>query len=51
MGDKAPWYRKIVDMIMKAIAWLTAKMSNPERRTEVAKKLADEKAKKDAEAK
>lgn len=51
MGDKAPWYRKIVDMIMKAIAWLTAKMSSPERRTEVAKKLADEKAKKDAEAK
>ena len=51
MGGKAPWYRKIVDMIMKAIAWLTAKMSSPERRTEVAKKLADEKAKKDAEAK
>lgn len=51
MGDKAPWYRKIVDMIMKAIAWLTAKMSSPERRTEVAKKLADEKAKKDSEAK
>jgi len=51
MGDKAPWYRKIVDMIMKAIAWLTAKMSSPERRTEVAKKLADEKDKKDAEAK
>lgn len=51
MGDKAPWYRKIVDMIMKAIAWLTAKMSSPERRTEVAKKLADEKNKKDAEAK
>lgn len=51
MGDKAPWYRKIVNMIMKAIAWLTAKMSSPERRTEVAKKLADEKAKKDSEAK
>lgn len=51
MGDKAPWYRKIVNMIMKAIAWLTAKMSSPERRTEVAKKLADEKAKKDAEKK
>lgn len=51
MGDKAPWYRKIVDMIMKAIAWLTAKMSSPERREAVAKKLADEKAKKDAEAK
>lgn len=51
MGDKAPWYRKIVDMIMKAIAWLTAKMSSPERRESVAKKLADEKAKKDAEAK
>lgn len=51
MGDKAPWYRKIVNMIMKAIAWLTAKMSSPERRTKVAKKLADEKAKKDAEAK
>lgn len=51
MGDKAPWYRKIVDMIMKAIAWLTAKMSSPERREAVAKKLADDKAKKDAEAK
>lgn len=51
MGDKAPWYRKIVDMIMKAIAWLTAKMSSPERRTEVAKKLEAEKNKKDAEAK
>lgn len=43
MGDKAPWYRKIVDMIMKAIAWLTAKMSSPERRTEVAKKDAEAK--------
>lgn len=51
MGDKAPWYRKIVDMIMKVVAWLTAKMSSPERRAEVAKKLEAEKNKKDAEAK
>lgn len=51
MGDKAPWYRKIVDMIMKAIAWLTAKMSSQKRREAVAKKLADEKDKKDSEAK
>lgn len=51
MGDKAPWYRKIVDMIMKAVAWLTAKMSSQERRAEVAKKLEAEKNKKDAEAK
>ena len=32
MGDKAPWYRKIVNMIMKAVAWLTAKMTSDKRR-------------------
>lgn len=46
MGDKAPWYRKIVNMIMKAVAWLTAKMTSKERREGAAAKLAA----KDAEA-
>ena len=36
MGDKAPWYRKIVNMIMKAVAWLTAKMTGDDRRKEAA---------------
>ena len=46
MGEKAPWYRKIVNMIMKAIAWLTAKMTSDKRREGAAAKLAT----KDAEA-
>ena len=49
MGDKAPWYRKIVNMIMKAVAWLTAKMTS-EKRRETAANLAA-KGTKDAEAK
>ena len=40
MGDEAPWYRKIVNMIMKAVAWLTAKMTSDTRRKEAADKLA-----------
>lgn len=44
MGDKAPWYRKIVNMIMKAVAWLTAKMTGDDRRKEAAKNLADKEA-------
>lgn len=44
MGDKAPWYRKIGDMIAKAIAYLTSKMTSDTRREEAAKKLADSKA-------
>ena len=39
MGDKAPWYRKIVNMIMKAVAWLTAKMTSDKRREAAADKL------------
>lgn len=50
MGDKAPWYRKIVNMIMKAVAWLTAKMTSEKRREAAADKLAA-KGTKDAEAK
>ena len=46
MGDKAPWYRKIVNMIMKAVAWLTAKMTSEKRR-----ETAAAKGTKDAEAK
>ena len=44
MGDQAPWYRKIVNMIMKAVAWLTAKMTGDDRRKEAAKNLADKEA-------
>lgn len=51
MGDKAPWYRKIVNMIMKAVAWLTAKMTSDKRREGAASALADKEAKKDAEKK
>lgn len=50
MGDKAPWYRKIVNMIMKAVAWLTAKMTSEKRRETAAANLAA-KGTKDAEAK
>ena len=50
MGDKAPWYRKIVNMIMKAVAWLTAKMTSEKRRETAADNLAA-KGTKDAEAK
>lgn len=46
MGDKAPWYRKIVNMIMKAVAWLTAKMTSDTRRKEAADKLATKEAEK-----
>ena len=45
MGDQAPWYRKIVNMIMKAVAWLTAKMTGDDRRKEAAKNLADKEKK------
>lgn len=51
MGDEAPWYRKIVNMIMKAVAWLTAKMTSDKRREGAASALADKEAKKDAEKK
>lgn len=50
MGDKAPWYRKIVNMIMKAVAWLTAKMTSDKRRETATANLAA-KGTKDAEAK
>lgn len=40
MGDEAPWYRKIVNMIMKAVAWLTAKMTSDKRREGAASALA-----------
>lgn len=51
-GDKAPWYRKIINMIMKAVAYLTSKMTSDTRREEAAKKLADANtAKADKEAK
>lgn len=50
MGDKAPWYRKIVNMIMKAVAWLTAKMTS-EKRSETAAANLAAKGTKDAEAK
>lgn len=50
MGDKAPWYRKIVNMIMKAVEWLTAKMTSEKRRETAAANLAA-KGTKDAEAK
>lgn len=46
MGDEAPWYRKIVNMIMKAVAWLTAKMTSDKRREGAASALADKEAEK-----
>lgn len=46
MGDKAPWYRKIVNMIMKAVAWLTAKMTSDKRREGAASALATKEAEK-----
>ena len=47
MGDKAPWYRKIVNMIMKAVAWLTAKMTSDKRREGAASALAAKEAEKE----
>ena len=50
MGDKAPWYRKIVNMIMKAVAWLTAKtakMTSDKRREGAASALATKEAEKE----
>lgn len=49
-GEKAPWYKKLVAMIAKAIAYLTEKMTSAERRARVGQEMADAKAKKDAEA-
>ena len=46
MGDKAPWYRKIVNMIMKAVAWLTAKMTSDKRREGAASALTTKEAEK-----
>ena len=46
MSDKAPWYRKIVNMIMKAVAWLTAKMTSDKRREGAASALATKEAEK-----
>lgn len=46
MGDEAPWYRKIVNMIMKAVAWLTAKMTSDKRREGAASALATKEAEK-----
>ena len=46
MGDEAPWYRKIVNMIMKAVAWLTAKMTSDKRREGATSALADKEAEK-----
>ena len=46
MGDQAPWYRKIVNMIMKAVAWLTAKMTSDKRREGAASALATKEAEK-----
>lgn len=47
MGDQAPWYRKIVNMIMKAVAWLTAKMTSDKRREGAASALATKEAEKE----
>ena len=47
MGDEAPWYRKIVNMIMKAVAWLTAKMTSDKRREDAASALATKEAEKE----
>jgi hypothetical protein len=49
-GEKAPWYKKLVAMVAKAIAYLTEKMTSVERRERVGQEMADAKAKKDAEA-
>lgn len=46
MDGKAPWYRKIVNMIMKAVAWLTAKMTSDKRREGAASALATKEAEK-----
>lgn len=51
MGDKAPWYRKIFDMIAKAVAYLTSKMTSDTRRADAATALADKNAKAAAEKK
>lgn len=51
MGDKAPWYRKIFDMIAKAVAYLTSKMTSDKRREGAASALADKNAKAAAEKK
>ena len=47
MGDEAPWYRKIVNMIMKAVAWLTAKMTSDKLRKGAASALATKEAEKE----
>lgn len=47
MGNEAPWYRKIVNMIMKAVAWLTAKMTSDKRREGAASALATKEAEKE----
>lgn len=49
-GEKAPWYKKLVAMVAKAIAYLTEKMTSADRRERVGQEMADAKAKKDAEA-
>ena len=49
-GEKAPWYKKLVAMVAKAIAYLTEKMTSVDRRERVDQEMADAKAKKDAEA-
>ena len=49
-GEKAPWYKKLVAMVAKAIAYLTEKMTSVGRRERVGQEMADAKAKKDAEA-
>ena len=51
IGDKAPWYRKIFDMIAKAVAYLTSKMTSDKRRETAATALADKNAKAAAEKK
>lgn len=50
-GDKAPWYKKIVAMIAKAVAYLTEKMTSDERRAQAEQNRQDAAAKKAAEAK
>lgn len=51
IGDKAPWYRKIFDMIAKAVAYLSSKMTSDTRRADAATALADKNAKAAAEKK
>ena len=51
MGDKAPWYRKIFDMIAKAVAYLTSKMTGDDRRKDAAAALKEKNAKAAAEKK